>query len=182
MKTDQERTGATPGDEPNVGRKRRALKDTLMPDEPPKVLGLAIPLVAVSLVLLIVALRFVEYQDTVRVSLTLKPKESFGRAFGEAFLQQGEAAAVQAEQLVDIDLGGYAKAHERQLQAKVGEITAFETSSLYRVRIDLPPDFDVGSLASPPAGPIQLEAKILTQKKSLFDKLFGAFKVLSRDL
>jgi hypothetical protein len=182
MTTDQERTGATPDDEPNVGRRRRALKDTLMPDEPPKALGFAIPVVAVSLVLLLVTLRFVEYQDAVRVSLTLKTRESFSRAYGEAFVQQSEAAAVQAEQLVDIDLGGYGKAKVRRLQAKVGEITAFETSSLYRVRIELPADFDVASLAGTPPGPIQLEAKILTQRRSLFDKLFGAFRVLTRDL
>jgi len=27
-----------------------------------------------------------------------------------------------------------------------------------------------------------VEAKILTQRKTLFDKLFGAFRVMSRDL
>jgi hypothetical protein len=152
-----------------------------MPDEPPKALGLAIPVITALLVLLLVTLRLVEYQDAVRVSLTLKTRESFG-AYGEAYLQQGEAAAVRAEQIVDIDLGGYGGAKGRRLQAKVGEITAFDPHAFYRVRVDLPPGFEIGSLSGAPPGPIQVEAKILTQKKNLFDKLFGAFRVLSREL
>src|SRR5262245_38459094 len=108
MTTHEERTGATPDPGPNVGHRRRAqLKDTLMPDEPHKVIGFAIPVIAILLAVLFVTLRFVEYQDSVRVTLTLKPRESFGRAYGEAYLQQGEAAAVQAEQIVDMDLGSY---------------------------------------------------------------------------
>lgn len=183
MTTRQERTGATPGGGTNFGTRRRAPRqDTLMPDEPPKALGLAIPVITALLVLSLVALRLVEYQDAVRVSLTLKTRESFGRAYGEAYLQQGEAAAVRAEQIVDIDLGGYGGAKGRRLQAKVGEITAFDPHAFYRVRVDLPPDFEVGSLSGAPPGPIQVEAKILTQKKNLFDKLFGAFRLLSRNL
>ena len=183
MTTRDERPGATPGEGPNFGiRRRPQIKDTLMPDEPPKVLGLAIPLVAVFLILLLVTFRLVEYQDGVRVSLTLKTKQSFGQAYGEVYLQQGEAAAVHAEQIVDIDLGGYAGAKGRRVQARVGEVTALDVTSFYRVRVDLPPDFQVGSLAGAAAGPIQVEAKILTQKKNLFDKLFGAFRGLSRDL
>lgn len=153
-----------------------------MPDEPPKALGLAIPVVSALLVLSLVTLRLVEYQDAVRVSLTLKTTESFGRAYGEAYLQQGEAATVRAEQIVDIDVGGYAGAKGRRLQAKVSEITAVDLHPFYRVRVDLPPDFEVGSLSGASPGPIQVEAKILTQKQNLFDKLFGAFRVLSRDL
>lgn len=178
MTTQQERTGATPVAVPNFGKRRRPqTKDTLMPDEPPKVLGFAIPVVAGLFILLLVAFRLVEYQDAVRVSLTLKTRESFGRMYGEAYLQQGEAAAVRAEQTVDIDLGGTKKLH-----AKVGEITAFDASSLYRVRVDLPADFDAAFLSSASPGPIQVEAKILTQKKTLFEKLFGAFRVMSRNL
>lgn len=183
MTTHKERTGATPVGGPNLGNRRRAqAKDTLMPDEPPKVLGGAIPVVAVLLILLLMTLRLVEYQDAVRVSLTLKTRESFGRAYGEAFLQQGEAAAVRANQIVDIDLGNYAGAKTRSLQAKVGEITTFEVQSFYRVRVDLPPDFDVNSLSGAPPDSIQVQAKILTQRKNLFDKLFGAFRGMSRDL
>jgi hypothetical protein len=183
MTTHEERTGAPPGGGPAFGTRRRAqLKDTLIPDEPPRALGLAIPVVAVLLILLLVTLRLVEYQDAVRVNLTLKTREPFGRAYGEAYLQQGEAAAVRAEQIVDIDLAGYGEAKRRSLQARVGEITAFDMHSFYRVRVDLPPDFDVGSLSSAPRGPIQVEAKILTQKKNLFDKLFGTFRGLSRNL
>lgn len=183
MTTHQDRTGAKPGGEPNFGNRRRAqVKDTLMPDEPPKALGLAIPVIAALLILLFVTLRHVEYQDAVRVSLILKTKESFGRAYGEAYLQQGEAAAVSAEQTVDIDLGGYGGAKSRWLKAKVSEISAVDMPSFYRVRVDLPPDFDVSSLSGAPRGPIQVEAKILTQRKNLFDKLFGAFRVLSRNL
>lgn len=183
MTTREERTGATPDAEPNFGNRRRPQsKDTLMPDEPPTVLGLAIPVVAVLFVLLLVTLRLVEYQDAVRVSLTLKTRESFGRAYGDAYLQQGEAVAVRADQLVDIDLGAYGGPKRRWLQAKVGEVTAFDVPSFYHVRVDLPPEFDVNSLSSAPPGPIRVEAKILTQKKTLFDKLFGAFRVLSRNL
>src|ERR1041384_5858260 len=161
--------------------RRAQVKDTLMPDEPPKVLGFAIPVVAALLILLLVTLRLVEYQDAVRVSLTLKTTESSGRSYGEAYLQQGEAAAVRAEQIVDIDLGAYGAAKTRSVQAKVREITAVDMPSFYRVRVALPPDFDVSSLPSPPRS-IRVEAKILTQRKTLFDKLFGAFRVMSRDL
>jgi len=159
--------------------RRAQVKDTLMPDEPPKVLGFAIPVVAALLILLLVTLRLVEYQDGVRVSLTLKTTESSGHSYGEAYLQQGEAAAVRAEQIVDIDLGAYGAAKTRSVQAKVGEITAVDVPSFYRVRVDLPSDFDVSSLSP---GSIRVEAKILTQRKTLFDKLFGAFRVMSRDL
>lgn len=183
MTTSEKRTGATPDPKPNFGNRRRApLKDTLMPDEPPRVLGFAIPLVAVLFILLLVTLRVVEYQDAVRVSLTLKTKDSFSRAYGEAYLQQGEAAAVRAEQIVDIDLGAYGGAKSHSLQAKVGDITAFDEHPFYRVRVDLPPEFDVNTLSSAPRGPIKVEAKILTQKKTLFDKLFGSFRALSRNL
>jgi hypothetical protein len=183
MTTRDERTGATPDPKPNFGNRRRApLKDTLMPDEPPRVLGFAIPLVAVLFILLLVTLRVVEYQDAVRVSLTLKTKDSFGRAYGEAYLQQGDAATVRAEQIVDIDLGAYGGAKSRRLQAKVGDIAAFDVHPFYRVRVDLPPEFDVNTLSSAPPGPIQVEAKILTQKKTLFDKLFGSFRAMSRNL
>jgi hypothetical protein len=181
MTTRHERTGATPGKGTTFGTRRRAQpKDTLMPDEPPKVLSVAIPAVAVLLVLLFITLRFVEYQDAVRVNLTLKTKESNGSAYGEAYLQQGEAAAVRADQVVDIDL--YAGGERRSLQAKVGEITTFDVPSFYRVRVDLPPDLDVASLSGAAPGSIQVEAKILTQRKNLFDKLFGAFQSLSRNL
>ena len=183
MTTSEERTGATPAGKPNFGHRRRApLKDTLMPDEPPRVIGFAIPVVAVLFIFLLVTLRVVEYQDVVRVSLTLKPKESFGRAYGEAYLQQGEAAAVRTEQIVDIDLGPYGGTKGRWLQAKVGDVTAFDVHPFYRVRVDLPPEFDVNTLSSAPAGPLQVEAKILTQKKTLFDKLFGSFRAMSRNL
>ena len=172
-----------PAGQPNLGNRRRAQsKDTLMPDEPPRALGFAIPMIAVLFILLLVTLRLIEYQDAVRVSLTLKTRESFGRAYGEAYLQQGEAAAVRAEQIVDVDLGAYGGAKTRWLHGKVGEITAFDIRPFYRVRVDLPPDFDVNSLPSASPGPIQVEAKILTQKKTLFDKLFGAFRIMSHNL
>ena len=168
-----------PDGKPHFATRRRAQpKDTLMPDEPPKALGLAIPVVAALLILLLVTLRFVEYQDAVRVNLVLKT--SFSSAYGEAYLRQGEAAAVRADQIVDIDLGSYGGTKGRSLQAKVGEITTFDVPSFYRVRVELPPDFDVSALSG--TSPIQVEAKILTQRKNLFDKLFGAFRVLSRDL
>jgi hypothetical protein len=182
MTTHEERTGAPVG-APNFGNRRRVqVKDTLMPEEPPRKLGWAIPVVAVLLILSVVTFRFVEYQDAVRVSLTLKTKETFGHAYGEAFLQQGEAAAVRTEQTVVIDLGSYGGPKSGRLQAKVGEVTAFDVPSFYRVRVDLPPDFDVRSLSSAAPGQIQVQAKILTQKKTLFDKLFGAFRAMSRDL
>ncbi len=178
MTTREERTGAMPDGEPHFKTLRRAQpKDTLMPEEPPKALGLAIPVVAALLIVLLMTLRFVEYQDAVRVNLTLKTKESLGSAYGEAYLQQREAAAVRANQIVDIDLGSYGS-----VQAKVGEITTFNVPSFYRVRVDLPPNFDVTALSGAAPGSIQVEAKILTQKKNLFDKLFGAFRVLSHDL
>lgn len=148
-------------------RRRSQSNDELMADDPPRVLGFAIPVVAALLVLSLVGLRLVEYQDTVPVSLTLKTE--VGRAYGEAYLEPGQAGAVHAEQVVDIDLGG------RRLRAKVGDVSAFDTHSFYRVRVDLPPDF------APPDA-IQVQARILTQRENLFDKLFGAFRVLSRNL
>ena len=183
MTTHEERTGATPVGAPNFGNRRRVqVKDTLMPEEPPRKLGWAIPVVAVLLILSLVTFRLVEYQEAVRVSLTLKTTGSFGHAYGEAFLQQGDAAVVRTEQTVVIDLGSYGGSKSPRLQAKVGEVTPFDVPSFYRVRVDLPDDFDVHSLSSGAAGPIQVEAKILTQKKTLFDKLFGAFRVMSRNL
>lgn len=183
MTTRKESTGATPDGRLIFGNRRRVQsKDTLMPDEPPRVLGLAIPIIAVMLTLLLVTLRLVEYQDAVRVSLTLKTRESFGRAYGEAYLQQGDAAAVRAEQVVDIDLGAYGGPKGRWLHAKVGDVTAFDVHPFYRVRVDLPSEFDANSLSIAPSGPIQVEAKILTQKKTLFDKLFGAFRNMSHNL
>jgi len=150
-------------------RRRGQSNDELMADDPPRVLGSAIPVVAALLILSLVTLRLVEYQDTVPVILTLKTGDSFGRAYGEAYLDPGLAGAVRAEQVVDIDLGG------RRLQAKVGEISALDMHSFYRVRVDLPSDFVLGDA-------IEVQARILTQRENLFDKLFGAFRVLSRNL
>jgi len=182
MTTRQEKTGAPPGGAQNVGSRRRTqTKDALMPDEPPKALGLAIPIVAALLIVLLVTLRLVEYQDGVPINLTLKASDSLGRAYGEAYLPQGQAATVRAEQIVDIDLGAY-PGGGRRLQAKVGEITTFDTHSFYRVRVDLPPDFALGSLAGATPGAVQVQATILTQKENLLDKLFGAFRHLSRDV
>ncbi len=177
MTTRHEKNGAAPGG----GRKSRPAqtRDALMPDEPPRALGLAIPIVAALLIFLLVTLRLIEYQDAVPVSLTLKASDSFGRTYGEAYLPQGDAAAVRAEQIVEIDLGAD---EGRRLQAKVGEITMFDSHSLYRVRVDLPPDFALGSVSGASPEAIQVQATILTRKRNLFDKVFGAFRVLSRDL
>jgi hypothetical protein len=143
-----------------------------MADDPPRVLGFAIPVVAALLILSLTASHFVEYQDAVSVSLTLKAGDSYGRAYGEAYLEPGQAGAVRVDQAVDMELSG------QRLRAKVGEITPFDMHTLYRVRVELPPDFVLGSFSGTP----HVQARILTEKKVLFDKLFGAFRVLSRNL
>lgn len=162
--------------------RRPQSNDTLMADEPPRVLGWAIPVVAILLTLILVALRLVEYQDVVPVSLTLKAGDSFGRAYGEAYLQQGEASVIRAEQAVDIDLSGYGGLKGSRLRAKVREITPFDMNSLYRLRVDLPSDFALESLSGASPDAVRVEAKILTQKQDLFHKLFGAFRVITRNL
>jgi hypothetical protein len=169
--------------DPYLVYKRRIQKDTLLADNPPRALGAAMVIVAVLLGISVAALRWVEYQDTVPINLTLKTVD-FGRTlYGEAYLQPQQLTEVQIEQVVQIDLGGIPISEEGRPEATIKEIATVSENSLYVVRVAFPAELvassGIGSTLQPG---MQVQGKIVTQKQNLFDKLFSFFRLIAHSI
>ena len=163
--------------------RRRVQKDTLLADNPPAALGVGLVLVAVVLAAAVGALRLVEYQETVPVSLKLESADGGRTAYGEAYMRPHEMTQVRAGQLVRLDWGRGPAPAGAPAEAVVGDIRAVSEGVLYAVRIDLPVRLAGGPGAGPaPAPGAQVQGKILTQKQNLLDKLFGFFRMIAQSI
>ena len=169
--------------DPYLVYKRRVQKDTLLADNPPAALGVGLVIVAVVLAASVASLRWVEYQETVPVILTLKTADGAGAVYGEAYMRPHEMTKVQTAQVVQIELGVSRAPEGVRAEATVGEIRTVSENALYAVRVDVPAELVEGSGVGPttPQG-VQVQGKILTQKQNLLDKLFGFFRMIAQSI
>lgn len=175
-------SGATARD-PYHAYRRRVQKDTLLADNPPTSLGVGLVLVAVMLAAAVGSLRWIEYQETVPVSLTVKTTDGGRTAHGEAYLRPHEMQQVRQGQVVRIDWGGNLAPQAADAEASVGEIKTVGENELYAVRVELPTGSVEGSWVGPaPPHGAQLQGKILTRKQNLLDKLFGFFRMIAQSI
>jgi hypothetical protein len=163
--------------------KRRVQKDTLLAEHPPAVLGIGLVVIAIVLASSVGALRLVEYQETVPISLTLRTEDGAHLVYGEAYMRPQEMTRVQPGQVVQIDGGGQFGLPAVHAEAQIRAITVVSENALYAVRVDLPPELAAGlrSSTTAPEG-VQLQGKILTQKENLLDKLFGFFRMIAQSI
>jgi hypothetical protein len=176
------KSGAAARD-PYHAYRRRVQKDTLLADNPPAALGVGLIIVAVVLAAAVGSLHWVEYQESVPLSITLKTADGGHAAYGEAYLRPQEMARVCTGQVVLIDWGGHLAPQAASAQATVGEIRTVSENALYGVRVELPTGSVEGSWIgpAPPHGTL-LQGKILTQKQTLLDKLFGFFRMIAQSI
>jgi hypothetical protein len=169
--------------DPYHAYRRRVQKDTLLADNPPPALGIGLVVIAVVLAAAVYALHWVEYQETVSVVLTLKTGDAAGAAYGETYMRPGEVTKVQAGQAVRLDWGRKPAAEGADAEATVGEVRAVGDGELYAVRVDLPPGQAEGPGVGPAPSPgARVQAKIITQKQNLLDKLFGFFRMIAQSI
>lgn len=169
--------------DPYLIYKRRIQKDTLLADNPPRSLGLAIPLVAVLLAISVTTLRWVEYQETVPINLTMRTVDSAHTIYGEAYMRPAEMSKVQVEQVVQIELSRNPSPENGRAEARVSEIKVFSENALYLVRVDVPAElFASSGINSTFQEGMQVQGKIVTQKQNLFDKLFSFFRMIAHGI
>lgn len=169
--------------DPYLIYKRRITKDTLLADNPPRILAVAIALVAVFLTISVMSLRWIEYQETVAVTLTLKTVDGTQAIYGEAYLRPGEMTKVQIDQVVKMELSRHPSLENGGAQATVREIKTVSENALYVLRVDVP----AGLLANSGGNStfqegMQVQGKIVTQKQNLFDKLFSFFRMIAHGI
>lgn len=159
--------------------RRREAKDTLLGDDPPRFLSVAIIIIAAVLGILVVAARSIEYEDAVPILLTLKVSESSDQVYGVAYLRPEEMMKVRTGQLVRVEFGPHQGRDHSSIEAIVSNISNVNKAGLCSVRVDLSVDVIASSgLRTAFEQEMQTQAKVLTQKMRLFDKLFGVLRTL----
>jgi hypothetical protein len=155
------------------------MKDSLLADNPPWILGAAILLIAALLVMAAVAARNIEYRETIPISLVLRADEISGSAYGEGLLPQSQAARVRPDQPIFIELAPPSGAGNILIEGEVSQVTMTCQDSLYQVRVKLPANFD----ADPENTRIlrqeaRVQGKIVTWRGKLFRRMFTLFSNL----
>jgi hypothetical protein len=169
--------------DPYLVFKRRVLKDTLLAENPPRALGIGMAAVAIVLGISVSALRWVEYQETVPVNLTLKTVDAGRTIYGEGFLQPDKMSQIQTRLVVQLELSPNEVAVSNYSEATISEIKTIGENSLYAIQVDLPAELIASSgLNSTFHEGMQVQGKILTQKKNLFDKLFSFFRMIAHSI
>lgn len=169
--------------DPYLIYKRRIQKDTLLADNPPRSLGIAIPVVAVLLAISMTTLRWIEYQETVPINLTMRTIDSAHTIYGEAYLRPAEMINVQVQQVVQMELSRNPLPEKGRSEATVSEIKTVSENALYLVRVDVPAELVASSgINSNFQEGMQVQGKIVTQKKNLFDKLFSFFRMIAHGI
>jgi hypothetical protein len=170
-------------DDPYHVFRRRVQKDALLAENPPRVLGAAIALVAILLALFIGSLRWVEYQETVPVNLTLKSVDQARPLCGEAYLQAHEMAGVQTNQVVQLASLAPTAGAPGHSEATVSEIRPVDENSLYVIRVELPAELATGSAGGSAFHEgMQIQGRIVTREHNLFEKLFSFFRTLAHSI
>jgi len=162
-----------------VANRRREAKDMLLGDEPPKFLSVAIVIVAILLGVVVVIARSIEYEETVPIALTLKAGESPNRIYGVAFLKQEEAARLRAGLAVRVEMSPRQARNRGLMEGSLNDISALNIGGFSSVRVDLPAELVTDSnLCDAVEQGTQMQAKVVTRKIRLFDRLFGVFRTL----
>jgi hypothetical protein len=160
---------------------RREAKDTLLGDEPPRILGAAIITIALALATLVVAAQAIEYEDAVPVTLTLQAAAAPESLCGVAYLKPEEALRVKRGQPVRIDwhVAGVPAFFNKGAAASVSDLSPIADGGLYAVRVTLAadPEGSAGDGLAAKSWP-PTPARIITQRVKLFGKLFGVFRAV----
>ena len=169
-----------PYKDPYLVFKRRVQKDTLLAENPPRSLGIGMVVVAIVLGISVATLRWIEYQESVPINLTLKTVDAGRTIYGEGFLRPQEMSKVQPRLIVQLELAPNKAAVTNHSEATISEIKTISENSLYSIRVDLPSELVAGSgINSTFHEGMQVQGKIFTEKKNLFDKLFTFFRMIA---
>ncbi len=167
-------------EDPYLVFKRRVQKDTLLAENPPRSLGIGMVIVAIVLGISVATLRWIEYQESVPINLTLKTVDTGRTIYGEGFLRPQEMSQVQPRLIVQLELTPNKVAGTDHSEATISEIKTISENSLYSIRVDLPSELVASSgINSTFHEGMQVQAKIFTEKKNLFDKLFTFFRMIA---
>ncbi|HEY9435318.1 MAG TPA: hypothetical protein VI260_28005 [Blastocatellia bacterium] len=155
------------------------MKDSLLAENPPWMLGAAILLIAALLVMAAVAARNIEYQETIPVSLVLRADEISGSAYGEGLLSQSQAAKVKPDQPIFMELASPSSADNILIEGQVSQVTMTCQDSLYQVRVKLPANFNSDQentrILRQEA---RVQGRIITWRGKLFRRMFTLFSNL----
>jgi hypothetical protein len=155
------------------------MKDSLLAENPPWILGAAILLIAALLVMAAVAARNIEYQETIPISLVLRVDKISGSAYGEGLLPQSQAAKVKPDQPIFMELAPPSSADNILIEGQVSQVTTSCQGSLYQVRVKLPANFNsdqenTRSLRQE----ARVQGRIITWRGKLFRRMFTLFSNL----
>ncbi|MGH9828646.1 MAG: hypothetical protein ACREDR_35950 [Blastocatellia bacterium] len=167
-----------------VNRRRREKQDTLLADEPPRPLGIAIVATAI---LLLVAGAFawsIKYQETTPVEIEITAEPGTARPVGAAYLPIEEASQITTGETVTFELDGYPAANYGRCEGKIASASIEKQNDAVMVTIDLPAGLATSSGFHPPLdrlnqpGAFRGRGEVLTKKVRLCGKLFGVFRTL----
>lgn len=148
--------------------RRRHNKDALLGDEPPRIIAVAIVLIAVMLSVLTAVCWSFEYEETVPILLGLggEPKKRYAVGYLPS------SVAVRSGQTVHLEPGSMQSATVG-VEASVTGVSGPTSEGLYVVRVDLP---DGDGISAPPNSGSQIRGSLVTRKVRLFARLFGVFR------
>jgi hypothetical protein len=180
MGTDQPQSGAGLEGARRLERARSPrMKDSLLAENPPWILGAAILLIAALLVMVAVAARNIEYRETIPISLVLRADEMSGSAYGEGLLPQSQAAKVKPDQPIFMELAPSSSADNILIEGQVSQVTMTCQGSLYQVRVKLPANFNSDQentrILRQEA---RVQGRIITWRGKLFRRMFTLFSNL----
>jgi hypothetical protein len=159
--------------------RRPRIKDSLLAENPPRILGAAILLIAALLVMAAAAARNIEYEESIPISVVLKADEMSGFAYGEGLLPQSQAAKVKPDQPILMELAPPSGADNVLIEGQVSQVTMTRQNSLYQVRVKLPANFNSNQEN---ARILRQEApaqgRIITGRGKLFRRMFTLFSNL----
>ncbi|HKV37971.1 MAG TPA: hypothetical protein VJX67_02070, partial [Blastocatellia bacterium] len=177
MSSEPEKTNSVPPANAYAlaNRRRRESKDSLLADEPPRALGVAIALVGVLLCVAVYAGWSIQYEQTLPVSLELKVDESSRSVYGLTYLDAGQMTQVHTGQLVEVELASYPAERYGWIAGKVGAESAETRDGLHVVRVDLA----AGAVTNKGFHPIldnvrQGQGKIVVERVKLLARVFSA--------
>ncbi len=155
------------------------MKDSLLAENPPRILGAAILLIAALLVMAAVAARNIEYQETIPISLVLREDEISGSAYGEGLLPQSQAAKVKPDQPIFMELAPPSSADNILIEGQVSRVTMTCQNSMYQVRVKLPANFNSDRENTRILRQeTRAQGRIITWRGKLFRRMFTLFSNL----
>jgi len=180
MGTDQPQSGDGLEGARQLERARRPrMKDSLLAENPPWILGAAILMIAALLVAAAVAARNIEYRETIPISLVLRADEMSGSAYGEGLLPQSQAAKVKPDQPILMELAPPSSADNILIEGQVSQVTMTCHDSMYQVRVKLPANFNSDQeYTRILRQEARVQGRIITWRGKLFRRMLTLFSNL----